>query len=163
MTRITTALALTGTLLTAGATFADTSVGKVFVDVDLQAVSDPKATEYWTSVGEDLKAEILTRAAAENMTGANGVTIIVDLDELSLANSYETSLGLQESRLAGRVFVKSDTDASKFNTFDLSVSYKPSTDFIGEGVVLDTVTSDSEKYYQGMIGTYAERIIANLK
>ena len=76
---------------------AETKVKDVDVQMDLSAIQNEKAAAYWTTAADDLKAAIAARVAER--TADDGATIQVDIDELSVANWFETAFNMEQSEL----------------------------------------------------------------
>lgn len=154
---IATLLAL-GLALPALPALAATDVSKVEVNVDLAAIQNPKAAAYWADLSEDLATAIVARV--HDQLDTDGVRLKVDIDELALSNSFESAVGIGESRLGGIVNVMSDTDNSKFDTYDLTVGFDRT--YLPQGVDPVSITMDSPEYYQAMVQIFADHVTEKL-
>ena len=56
------------------------------------------------------------------------------IDEVSLANSFQTQLGLADSVLTGKVNVTSDNGMDIGNDYELKVTLQAANAFLGAGV-----------------------------
>lgn len=136
----------------------ETGVKEVEVSIDLDQIKDPEAAVLWTNTAKDLHDAIIARVL--DQAQEDGVKIAVDIDEVELSNSYEQALGIGDTKLAGRVNVYSDTDNSKFRTYDLSVGFDSS--YLPSDSDAKKITIESPAYYQAMVQLFAERVVSNL-
>lgn len=143
---------------TAAPAFAQTEVKEVEVSIDLEAIDNPQAATVWSNVATDLQNAIVGRIA--DQVDDDGVKISVDINEISLANSYQSAMGIADSKLAGRVNISSETDNSKFATYDLEVGFDQA--YLPVGTDVTVLTIESPVYYETMINIFAERVVDNL-
>ncbi|HBD91728.1 MAG: hypothetical protein A2092_16030 [Rhodobacteraceae bacterium GWE1_64_9] len=140
---------------------ADTPVESVKVEADVTSIANEKAAKFWGNLSTDLQAAILARV--QDRIADKGSRITVDIDEVSLANSFETSMGLEDSILMGRVNVSSD-DNSKFDVYEMTVSVETARQYLPEGYVMsDDRFTDSPEHYAAMIAAFADNVVAKLK
>jgi len=155
-------LMTTTALFLANAAFAqDTMVQEVSVEADITAISNAEAATYWTNVADDLENAIVARLV--DRIGEEGSTISVDIDELSLANSFQTQLGLEDALIVGMVNVSNDTDNAKFDTYELTVSALTAQAFGPDGSVLEGAFTDTPEYYAALIAAFADGVVTRLK
>ncbi len=69
-------------------------------------------------------------------------------------------MGIADSKLAGRINISSETDNSKFATYDLDVSFDQA--YLPVGTDITVLTIESPVYYATMIELFAERVVENL-
>jgi hypothetical protein len=151
-----TVLALTS------ASYADLApVQSVDVTADITAIQNAKAAAYWTNVSADLKEAIAARLV--DRLGEKGSTVSIDVNELSLANSFQTSLNIDDAVLVGQVNVSNAYDNTKFDSYELSVSQKAATAFAPDGKALEGVFTDSPEYYRALIAAFADGVVSRLK
>lgn len=156
------AAALTTTILaTAPAAFAETMVKEVVVNADLSAVDNAKAGEHWATLTDDLQNAIVTRIAP--LAAEEGVKITVEIDSVELANSFQSAVGVADSKLAGQVRVTSDIASPSVENYDLVVSFEQAGPFFLPGTDLSKITTDSKEYYDAMIAAFADYVAARLK
>lgn len=140
---------------------AETPVESVAVEADITSIANEKAAKYWGNLSDDLQAAILARV--QDRIADKGSRIVVDIDEVSLASSFETSMGLENSVLMGRVNVASD-DNSKFDVYELTVSVETAKPYLPEGYVLSPDTfADSPEHYTAMVTAFADNVVERLK
>ncbi|WP_126978190.1 hypothetical protein [Frigidibacter oleivorans] len=155
---LSAALAAALALGAAAPALAQTEVREVAVEVDLSAIQNARAATVWANVGPDLQAALLARVA--DRVDNDGVRISIDINEIELSNSYEQALNIADSRLSGRVNISSNTDNTKFDTYDLSVAFD--TAYLPAGADMTAIGIDSPAYYQAMIALFAERVVEKL-
>lgn len=137
-----------------------TPVESVKVETDVTAISNPAAARFWGRLSEDLTAAILSRV--QPRIADKGLRIYVDINEVSLANSFQTAMGTQDSILVGQVNVSSD-DNAKFDAYELTVSMEMANRYLPEGTVAMTSLTDTPEHYRGMINAFAENVVERLK
>lgn len=158
----TTAMGLvTGlAVLSAAPSFAEITVREVDVTVDMEAIQNEKAAAHWATLADDLENAIVANLVGK--TDDKGSKITVDLNELELANSYQAATGIAESRMVGDVIITHDSDNSKFDNYELSVTFADAGPFFAPGTDLTKITSDSKEYYDAMISAFADHIVKKL-
>lgn len=155
-------LMTTTALFLANAAFAqDTLIEEVRVDADITAISNAEAAAYWTNAADDLENAIVARLV--DRTGEPGSKILIDIDELSLANSFQNQLGLEDAVLVGMVNVTSETDNSKFDTYELTVTALTAQAFAPDGMVLEGAFTDTPEYYAALISAFADGVVTRIK
>ena len=159
--RVLSAALATALLSTTVAAFAAVMVEEVEVSVDLDAIQNSKAADHWTAIADDLENAIVSRLT--DRVTEDGAKISVDIDEVELANSWQSALNVADSRLAGHVNVTHQSDNTAFDSYDLSVTFEQAGPFFLPGTDLTTLTTDSKVYYDGMIAAFADNVVANLK
>ncbi|MBC7139990.1 MAG: hypothetical protein H5U17_14955 [Defluviimonas sp.] len=138
--------------------FAQTEVKEVEVSIDLAAIDNAQAASVWSNIATDLENAIVARIA--DQVDDDGVKISIDINEVELANSFQSAMGIAESRLAGRVNISSETDNSKFATYDLEVSFDQA--YLPAGTDVTVLTIESPVYYAAMIEIFADRVVEKL-
>lgn len=153
---------LTAIVLAAAAPVAaETIVRDVEVTADMDALQNTEAAERWTHLADDLENAIVARLVGK--TGEEGAKILVDIDEVELANTLESATGVADSHLVGDVAVTHDSNNTKFDNYKLTVTFEQAGPFFLPGTDLTTITSDSQEYYDGMITAFADHVVQNLK
>jgi len=158
---IFSSLAVGLALIAASPALAKVMVRDIEVATDIEAMENRKAAAYWANISDDIESAMMERLVGE--TGDEGSRIVVDIDEVELANSYESALGVAESRLKGNVVVLNDQDNTKYDAYDLTVTFADAGPYFLPGTDLSLVTSDSAEYYDAMITAFADHIVENLK
>src|SRR5690606_8292645 len=85
------------------ATLSAPVVSDVTVSSDLSAVGSRDAATYWGNLGSDLESAIAAQFIGQ--TGPDGVRLLVDVDELSIASFFESQAGASDGRLTGTATV----------------------------------------------------------
>ena len=148
-------------LLASTAAFSATSVRSVEVEVYLTAIQNATAATYWTSVADDLENAIVAQIA--DQISDDGASVTVDIDELSLANSFQSVLGIETSELIGSVGVNNLQDNSEHQAYDLTVSYEPAPVVLSPDANMVIITRSTSEYYTKMINVFAEHVADKLK
>jgi len=137
---------------------AVTEVKEVEVSIDLDAINNPQAATVWGNIASDLQMAIIGRVT--DRVDEDGVKISVDINEVELANSFQSAMGIADSKLVGRVNISSETDNSKFSTYDLEVTFDQAYLPVGSDVTVLTI--ESPVYYATMIELFADRVVEKL-
>ncbi|ETD80032.1 hypothetical protein [Rhodobacter capsulatus] len=153
-------LAATTALFLGTAAIAATPVQEIDVQADLTAISNPKAALYWGHLAYDLKAAITERLA--DQLADEGAKVTVDIDELSMANTFEEITDVAQARLAGKVHVTSQSDNSKFDSYDLAVDATTLNALDADGKLKKGAFTDAKAYYLAMVNTFADEVAARL-
>ena len=151
----------TAALLATAAMAQDTMIKEVDVAADITAVSNAEAAAYWTNMADDLENAIVARLV--DRTAEDGAKISVDIDELSLANSFQNQLGLEDAVLVGKVAVTSETDNAVFDGYELTITAVNAQAFAPDGMVLEGAFTDTPEYYQALISAFADGVVTRLK
>jgi hypothetical protein len=149
------------TLTTAALAQTAPTVKAVEVSVELDAIGNPAAAAYWTSVADDLENAIVSRIT--NQIADDGVNIIIDLEEVSLSGGLTEQLGLADTRLVGDVKMTHDTDNSRFGTYELTVDVNSAKPMFPPEMDVTTIPADSRVFYDAMIATFANGVVERLK
>ncbi|KIN72864.1 hypothetical protein [Sulfitobacter guttiformis] len=135
------------------------TVSLIEVTTDLEAIQNAEAAEVWVNIDADLALAIEARFA-ERMA-AEGAEIIIDIDEVSLATSFEQAIGSEESYLQGDILYRvpgPDNNAS----YTLKVSSLQAQAFYPDGTSISDITQGSDIYYAAMIDAFADNVVRNL-
>jgi hypothetical protein len=149
------------TLTTAALAQTGPTVKSVDVSVELDAIGNPAAAAYWTTVADDLENAIVARLT--DRIADDGVNIIIDLNEVSLSGGLTEQLGVADTRLIGDVKMTHDSDNSRFGAYELTVDINSSTPMFPPELDVTTIPADSRVYYDAMIATFANRVVERLK
>jgi hypothetical protein len=181
--KILTATAL-ATLLATSA-YADVArIASIDVTVDLAAIQNEQAASFWANLEGDVENAIAARLSAEQLVtedeqlayqaeqsqGSDGDTaikllgtqVLVDIREVELASAFERELNLADSVLVGQVNIKDDSDNTKMDAYELSVTLENAKIVVPEGsvLVLSTDTGDS---YERIVEAFADGVVSRLK
>ncbi|PZR00168.1 MAG: hypothetical protein DI533_06085 [Cereibacter sphaeroides] len=140
---------------------AATTVKEVDVTADISAMANQQAAAYWARVADDLENAIVARVT-DRVDKEKGAKVSVDIDELSLANSFEAAANIEESSLAGQVSVTSDNGANKVGVYDMKVSFDQAFSMMPTGTDRTAVLFDSPEYYAAMINAFADAVVLRL-
>ncbi|NOE20786.1 hypothetical protein GS634_21865 [Ruegeria atlantica] len=142
---------------------AQTQVSKIDVVADLSALQTYEAASAWKNLETDLETAIAERLvsqiAPEDVEGAE---IEIELDEVTLANNFETAIGVGEWKLVGDVDLDMP-DASKDENYTLTVSTDQIRTFYPEGTNSDELSVDSDVFYQAVVAAFADNVASKLK
>ncbi|MCB2117003.1 MAG: hypothetical protein KDE00_12065 [Rhodobacteraceae bacterium] len=141
--------------------FAETMVREVQVTADMSAIQNTKAAEHWAHLSDDLQNAIMADLVGK--TGETGSKIVIDIDEVELSNTLQEVTGTAESRLVGDVAVTNDVDNTKFDAYELTVTFEEAGPFLVAGTDLSALTTDSQEYYDAMVAAFADHVVRNLK
>ncbi len=137
------------------------SVKTIEVEVELEAITNPKAAAYWTSIADDLENAIVARIT--DQISDEGIALKIDLHEVSLSGGFEEKVGLSETRLVGDVIMTHETDNTRFGAYKLTVDVNSATPLLPPDTDLTTMPADSRVYYDAMIAAFADGVVQRLK
>ncbi|MDP3264681.1 MAG: hypothetical protein U1E06_07230 [Tabrizicola sp.] len=137
------------------------TVKSVDVAVELSAIENPRAAEYWTSIADDLENAIV--AKIEDQIADDGIDLKIDLEEVWLSNGFEEKLGLADTRLVGDVSMTHASDNSRFGSYQLTVDVNTALPLIPADVDVTVLPADSRVYYDAMIAAFAQGVVDRLK
>lgn len=147
-------------LSTAATAQSMTMVKEIDVTIDMAAIQNPLAATYWTSVSDDVENAIMARLT--DRVADDGVRITVDLAELELANGFQETFNIADTRLMGTVKITSDTDNSEFEAYDLTVTYENAVVLLPAGTDVTILTQDSPEFYAAVVDTFADEVVKRL-
>jgi hypothetical protein len=159
-----TLLALGLTTALSGAALADTlpTIMSLDVTVDMGTVTNEKAAKYWGQLEADLEGAIKAKIANQ-IDEKDGAKLNIDIDEVTLADGFTDTLGIENSVLKGMVHETHDRDNSRFNSYELTVSYDLATPVLGEGFNPNASEDDANRAYEVMVDIFADEVVKNLK
>lgn len=153
--------ALAATLLATTALAQEpTMVKEVDVEADLSAVQNPRAASYWTNIADDLENAIVARLT--DRIADDGVKVSVDISEVELANTFENLTNVADTRMVAQVNVTSETDNTKFNSYELTLSVEQALPYFPPGTVVTAITVENRDYYTAMIEGFAQAVVDRL-
>lgn len=146
------------------ATARPTMLKDITVTADLDAIQNPAAAKYWSNVAADLKDALAARLVDRIGAGESGegATLAVDVDELALANSFQTQMGMDDAVLSGQVNLSSATDNTDFKAYKLTVTSTNAAAYSADGKPLVGAFNDTPEYYQAMIRAFADTVAKNI-
>jgi len=149
------------TLSTAALAAAPPTVKSVDVYMELEAIENPKAAAYWTSIADDLENAIVKLIA--DQIADDGVMVKIDLEEVSLSGGFDEAMGLAETRLVGNVAMIHSTDNSRFGAYQLTVDINAAKPMFPADLDLVALPADTRVYYDAMIQAFAQGVVDRLK
>jgi len=136
------------------------TVKQIQVETDLEAIENVEAAAVWANIDTDLAAEIIAQLG--DRMNPEGADIVVDIDEVSLATSFEQAIGTEEAYLKGDVLLRVPGPDNNVN-YTLTVTSLQAEAYFPDGTVVTDLTQGSELYYRAMLGAFAENIVHNLE
>ena len=155
-----TALIASSITVTAGLASAKVDVEDIRVTIDLNAVENIKAASVWNDLAGDLETAIAAKLI--DQISDTGAEVVIDIDEVSLANNFELAANIEEAKLVGDVLLKIPGIANN-ERYQLTVSANEAKAFYPDGTDAGTVTLESDVFYTAMIERFAENVTAKLK
>lgn len=146
-------------LMSAEPVLAQMTVRNVSVQMDMSAIKNEKAAAYWANAADDLQNAIATRVA--DRVADTGATVDVDIDELSVADWFDTAFNMEQSQLTGHVLLMDE--GTHVGSYDVSVSFKDAILVMPAGTDVAMIAPDNRDYYAAMINTFADAVVAQLK
>lgn len=159
---IRTTLAFTLAAALCAPAFADgkTKVQDIDVSADITAIGNPAAATYWTNIADDLENAIVARIT--DRTADGGVKISIDISEVELANAFENITNVADTKMTGQVNVTSETDNTKFNSYELTVSVNEALPYFPPGTTVIMIKRDTPEYYKAMVEAFADAVVKRL-
>jgi hypothetical protein len=157
----TVLMTTTALFMATAAVAQDSMVKEIDVTAEITAITNAEAAAYWTNVADDLENAIVARLV--DRIGEDGSKISIDIDELSLANSFQNRLGLEDAVLVGQVNQTNETDNAKFESYLLTVTARTAQAFAADGTVLSGAFDDTPEYYAALIAAFADGVVSRLK
>lgn len=148
-------------LISATTAAADAPMVKdVDVEFELDAVGSPAAAAFWKELETDLETAIVAQLVGQ--LAEEGARISVDIDELDLANSFDSALGV-DSILSGRVAIKSDPDPTINTFYDLKISARGTGGLVATENGVDVLAVPVDEAYAAMINAFARNVTSQLR
>ncbi|MBL9059868.1 MAG: hypothetical protein JNK88_07580, partial [Mangrovicoccus sp.] len=135
-------------------------VSEVIVAVDLGAVTNTAAAKHFATLDADLKNALMTRLV--DRIGPQGLKIEIDISEVELSNFYQEAANTADTKLVGQVNVSHLTDNTDFASYELAVGVNDVTPLASAETTQTTPAQSTEKYYDAMIGAFADSVVARL-
>ena len=148
-------------LMSGGALAAsNVMVQEIDAQVDLTSLTNPMAAERYGNIEGDLEsalAALLTDRIADE-----GLTIMIDISEVELSNSFLETMSVADTRLVGDVQVIDKENNGNHDSYKLTVDINQAMVFFPEGVDVVTLTTGSDTYYDAMIAAFAKGVVERL-
>ena len=149
----TTAIAATATAK------SPATVKQIQVETDLDAIQNAEAAAVWANIDTDLAAEIIAQLG--DRVDPEGADVVIDIDEVSLATSFEQAIGTEEAYLKGDVLLRVPGPDNNVN-YTLTVTSVQAEAYFPDGTVITDLTQGSDVYYRAMLEAFAENVVRNL-
>ena len=128
-------------------------IAQIDVTTDLSAIGNRQAVNYWTNLSTDLKTALANEFV--NDISPDGARIAVDVDELSLANSYTANFG-ENSTLSGVVTV-TDQRGAALGTYNVSATSSQAMANM-DAQPGQRVSPNSTEFYQSLVKAFARGV-----
>jgi hypothetical protein len=135
---------------------APLTVSDVAVSSDLSAVTSRDAARYWGNMESDLESAIAAEFVGQ--TGPGGVNIEVDIDEISLANFFQSQAGADNARLTGSVAVIDAQNEQQRGFYTVSASANEVATFLPPDSDVVTVSRTSAEFYSAVVQAFARGV-----
>jgi len=131
-------------------------VSDIQVEADLTAVANPQAAAYWGTLDADLSAALA--AEVVDLISPDGLVLIVDLDEISLASLLEAQAGADDARLTGDVGLYNPQTEEVERMFTISATTNEAAPYLPAGVDVVTVSPSSAEFYAAVVKAFARGV-----
>lgn len=128
------------------------TVAEVNVSTDLSAVNSREAVAFWTNLDADLETAIASEFVGR--IGSPGLTINVDVDELTLTNAFASGLAADDARLSGRVEAR-NPDGTMHSAYTVTATAQDAVTFLPAGTDVVTVPPSSAAFYSAVVQAFA--------
>lgn len=125
------------------------TISEITVDTDLSAIGNAQAVTYWGRLSTDLQTALATRLVGD--ISPSGAVLSVDVDELSLANSYSSQFD-QNSTLSGQVTL---TDRRGQQLSSYTVTATSSQALASATRAEAAITPGSSEFYAALVRAFA--------
>lgn len=146
-------------------------VVKIDATVDLAAVKNEKAAEYWANLETDLENALAARLT-DRLTDKtptpdddgkiDGTQIDVDIRGVELANAFERELNLGDAVLVGQVTINDDLQPGNDDSYELTVSLENAHVVAPEGTTV-LLSTDTTEAYTRLVDAFADGVVSRLK
>lgn len=146
-------------VLTATTALGQTMIKEITVKTDLSAFKNEQALDVLATLDTDLAQAIATRVSER--LDDDGARILIDIDEISLANSFEQGIGTENAVLVGDVQLLIPGVANNQN-YTLTVSSSQAQAYFPDGTQTADFTLGNQIYYDAMLDAFADNVVRNL-
>lgn len=131
------------------------AISQITVETDVQSIGNPGAVTYWQRLSSDLE----TALAAEfvNDISPDGAVLTVDVDEISLANSYTANFAGESSTLSGVVTLV-DGRGAPLGTYNVTATSSQALASAPVPSGTTTVSPGSAEFYAGLVRAFARGV-----
>lgn len=128
-------------------------VSEINVQTDLSAVQSPQAVARWQALDSDLQTALAAELAG-NISPA-GQVLAVDIDELSLSESYAPGVTIEDARLTGTATLLSPGDGFPDTSYNITVTSSDVVSYLPPGTDVVTISPTSQDYYEAVVRAFA--------
>jgi len=133
----------------------------VKVDITLADLTNAEAATQFAQLSDDLR-DAIAALMIDRGDKENGATILIDISELELSNSFTEKFNLADTRLVGSVKVDGPNANPYSTNYDLTVDVNSAKSYFPDGTVVETLPADSEVYYTTLINAFAAAVVQKL-
>ncbi len=137
----------------AGGTEEQFTISSVTVNTDLSAIQSRDAVDYWQNLSSDLETAI-----ASEFVGAvdpSGHPLTVDVDELSLSETFSADATIDSAALAGVVTVGDiEPDGRPDPAYTVTATAQDATQYLQSENVVD-IDPSTAGYYDAIVKAFA--------
>lgn len=137
------------------------TISDIRVEADLTAVADARAAQYWGTLNADLSTALASELV--DIISPEGLALIVDLDEVSLASILEAEAGADDARMTGDVGLFDPRTEEVVRQFTISASTNEAATFLPAGTDVITVSPSSAQFYAAVVQAFARGISETLR
>ena len=129
------------------------TISSVKVDTDLTSIQSRQAVDYWKSLSSDLETAIAAEFAGH--IDPTGRPVTVDIDELSLSESYAAGASIDSARLSGVVALGDiEPDGVPDPTYTVTATAQDAVPFMSADGDRQ-VSATSAAYYDAIVKAFA--------
>lgn len=128
-------------------------VSSIAVTTDLSAVQSREAVEYWQNLSDDLETALASEFAGS--INPNGHPITVDIDELSLSETFVAGATVDNAQLSGLVTLGDiEPDARPDPSYTITATAQDATPFLQADNVVE-INPTTPAYYDAIVKAFA--------
>jgi hypothetical protein len=157
-----TILASSAAALIAGTAFAQELplIAEISSETDLAAVQNEEAAAYWANIDADLEGAVAARLI--DRLGEEGLSIRIDIDEIELANAFESLIGLDLSLLSGHVRVSDPSRDLVVRDFQVTATAQQVIPLLPEGADITVRAAETPEFYDALVNAFADGVAQNI-
>jgi hypothetical protein len=157
------ALALAGAVPAerAAAQEGPVTVSAIHVEADVTAIGTDGAAAFWRDLPTDLE-DALARELV-GMLDAEGLALLVAVDELALTEAYESEFSDGDGRLAGRVQLVEPGSNEVRATYDVAATSRQAEAMFPADVDVVTIDRTSAQFYDAVVGAFARGVAETVR
>lgn len=137
------------------------TVSDVRVETDLTAVSSRDAAAYWGNLSNDLSSAIAGEFVGQ--TAPDGWVVVVDVDEIALANVFQSRAGADDARLTGDVALVDPVSGDVGRVYTVSASANEAAAFLPPDRPAVALSPTSAEFYGAVVRAFARGVADQLR